>query len=103
MTSHTAKQITTMHILPNILRSKCNKRTKFGQLIEYNIRNIFLQNSCKKWGRVTISRLFLFFEKALYKVKAKDQQFSTWVHNKNNLHHISGCWSKDMPNFGSFM
>ena len=48
MTSHTAKQITTMQILKNVLRSKCNQTKKFGQLIEYNVRNIFLRNSCGK-------------------------------------------------------
>ena len=31
-----------------------------------------------------------FFEKALYKVKAKDQHLSTWVHSKIKLYHISG-------------
>ena len=35
------EQTITMHILPNISRNKRNKTTKFGQLIEYNIRNIF--------------------------------------------------------------
>ena len=34
-------QAIVMHILPNILRSKSNQTMKLGQLIEYNIRNIF--------------------------------------------------------------
>ena len=34
-----------MHILPNISRSKGNQKVKFGQLIEYNMRNIFVQTS----------------------------------------------------------
>ena len=42
MTSQTGKQIITIHILPNISRSKANQATKFGQLIEYNMRNVFL-------------------------------------------------------------
>ena len=29
-----------MHILSNILRSKGNQKMKFGQLIEYNLKNI---------------------------------------------------------------
>ena len=33
-----------MHILPNISRSKGNQTMKFGQLIEYNLRNILLKN-----------------------------------------------------------
>ena len=41
--SQTGKQITTMHILRNISRSKGNHAMKFGQLIKYNVRNNFLQ------------------------------------------------------------
>ena len=33
-----------MHVLPNILGRKGNHTMKFGQLIEYNIRNIFVKN-----------------------------------------------------------
>ena len=43
MTSQPGLQTIAIHILPNILRSKSNQTLKFGQLIEYNIRNIFLQ------------------------------------------------------------
>ena len=32
-----------IHILPNIARSRGNQATKFGQLIEYNMRNIFVE------------------------------------------------------------
>ena len=38
---------------------------KFGQLIEYNKNNVFLQRSCRKSGRETSSRP-LFFLKKLY-------------------------------------
>ena len=40
----TRKQIITIFILPNISRSKGNKTMKFGQLIESNVRNVFLKN-----------------------------------------------------------
>ena len=46
--SQTGKQITTMHILRNISRSKGNQAMKFGQLIRYNVRNNFLQKSFTK-------------------------------------------------------
>ena len=36
-------QTIAIHILPSISQSKGNQTTKFGQLIEYNKRNIFLQ------------------------------------------------------------
>ena len=51
------------YTLPNISRSKGNQTMKFGQVIEYNKRNIFLQKSRK--GRLDPS-LFLFFEKKVY-------------------------------------
>ena len=44
MTSQTEQQITTLHILFNISKSKCNETVRIGQLIEYNMRNIFLKN-----------------------------------------------------------
>ena len=48
-------------ILPNISQVKGNHTMKFGQLIEYNKRNIFLQKLCRKWAKETSSRpLFTF-------------------------------------------
>ena len=37
-----------MHIFPNISRSKGNQAMKFGQLIEYGMRNIFIEKSYTK-------------------------------------------------------
>ena len=48
MTSQSGQETITIHILHNILRSKENQAMKFGQLIEYNNRNIFLQKSYRK-------------------------------------------------------
>ena len=42
------KQIITIHILPNISRSKENQTMKFGNL-EYNMRSIFLEKCGKMW------------------------------------------------------
>ena len=57
MTSQPGKQTIATHILPNISRSKGNPTMKFGQLIEYNMRSIFLEKSCTKYGRKTIPGL----------------------------------------------
>ena len=43
MTSQTGQQIINIHTLPNISRSEGNQAMKFGQLIKYNVRNIFLR------------------------------------------------------------
>ena len=48
MTSQPGLQTIAIHILPNISQSKGNQIMKFGQLIEYNGRNIFLQILCRK-------------------------------------------------------
>ena len=44
MTPQTGKQIVTIYILLNITTGKGNQAINFGQLIEYNVKNIFLQN-----------------------------------------------------------
>ena len=48
MTSQPGKQTIAIHILPNISRRKGNQAMKFGQLIEYNMRNIFVEKSYTK-------------------------------------------------------
>ena len=47
-----------MHILPNMYRSKGNQTMKFGQLIECNLRNIFLDKSYTKCGGESSPRHF---------------------------------------------
>ena len=58
MTSQPGKQTIEIHILPNISRSKGNQTMKFGQLIECNMRNIFLEKSHTKCGGETSPRPF---------------------------------------------
>ena len=45
------------YTLPNISQSKYNETMKFGQVMEYNKKNIFLQKTRRKWGRETRSKL----------------------------------------------
>ena len=57
MKSQLGYQIIAIHILPYISRSKDNQAMKFGQLTEYNIRNIFVEKSDTKCAEVvTIPR-----------------------------------------------
>ena len=46
--SQPGKQTIAIHILPKISRIKGNQTMKFDQLIEYNMRNIFLEKSYTK-------------------------------------------------------
>ena len=64
MTSQPGLQTVAIHILPNISQSKGNQTMKFGQLIEYKKRNIFLQNYTENDAGRLVPGLFLFFEKA---------------------------------------
>ena len=47
-----------IHILPNISKRKGIQTTKFGQLMECNMRNIFLEKSYTKFGGETSPRPF---------------------------------------------
>ena len=48
--SQPGSQTIAIYILINISRSKGNQTMKCGQLIEYNMRNIFLEKSYAKFG-----------------------------------------------------
>ena len=65
MTSQPGLPTIAINILPSISQSKSNQTMKFGQLIEYKKRNIFLQKLCGKWGRETSSRPIFIFWKSL--------------------------------------
>ena len=58
MTSQTGLHTTTLHVLLNISKSKDNETIKFDQLIECNMRNIFLENSYTKCGEQACPRRF---------------------------------------------
>ena len=62
----------SIHLLPNISLNKDNSTMKFGQLMEYNKRNTFLQNTHRKLGRgfcyrkvskIFVPDLFIFLKK----------------------------------------
>ena len=52
------QQIFKMHILSNISRSKDSQIMKFGQLIEYNVKNIFFEKPYTQCGGEASSRPF---------------------------------------------
>ena len=56
--SKTGTQIITIHLLLNITRSKGNQTIKFGQSMEYNMRNIFPEKSNIKCGKEANPRPF---------------------------------------------
>ena len=58
MTSQPGKQTIATHILPHISRTKDSQTIKFGQLIEYNMRNVFLEKLYTKCDGETIQRPF---------------------------------------------
>ena len=58
MMSHPGLQTIAIQILPDISRSKGSQTMKFVQLIECNMRNIFLEKSYTKYGAETSPRPF---------------------------------------------
>ena len=58
MMSHPGLQTIVIQILPDILRSKGSQTMKFVQLIECNMRNIFLEKSYTKCGAETSPKPF---------------------------------------------
>ena len=71
LTAQFGKQIITIHILFNISRSKGSQIMNFGLLIEYNLRNIFLEKLCTTYGREASPRSL--YKKSKFNVSA-DQQ-----------------------------
>ena len=49
---------------------------KFGQVIEYNKRNIFFKNNAENETGSLVPDLFIFFIKAFHEVKASGLQFN---------------------------
>ena len=56
MTSQLGKQTITIHILPNISRSKDNQAMKVGQLIKYNMGIYYI--SLKNQAQNVVEKLF---------------------------------------------
>ena len=58
MKAQPVSQTVAIYISINISRSKRNQTMKFDQLIEYNIRNIYLRKPYKACGGEAIARPF---------------------------------------------
>ena len=58
MTLQLGKKTITIQLFPNISRCKGNQTMKFDQLIDCNMRNIFLEKSHAKCGGETTHRPF---------------------------------------------
>ena len=54
MTSQPCQQTIATHILKKISGSKGSQAMKSGQLIDYNMRNLFIEKSQPKSGEETI-------------------------------------------------
>ena len=74
MASQPEKQTIAVNMLPNISRSKGNQAKKFGQLIDNNMRNIFVEKSYTKCDGESIRKHFS--EKAKFSISL-DQQSKT--------------------------
>ena len=59
MMSRSGQKIIPGRILSNKTKRKGNPTMKFGQLIECNIRNIYLEKSCTKCGEKQVPNPFI--------------------------------------------
>ena len=85
MTSQPGKQTIAIHILPSISRRKGNQAMKFGQLIEYNMRNIFVKKSLIKCAVETIPRPLLLTNIKLFKKTKSDLELVSLPHFLHNI------------------
>ena len=104
MTSIIDQQIITIHILANISICKISQAIKLGQLWDITWEIFSFKNHGENKAESLVPELFLFFKKALYKVKASGHHFSfnifwytsTWTYNKSKL--ITFHWAITVGN-----
>ena len=80
---------------------------KFGQLIGFNNKNIFLQKLCRKWKKKTSSRPFFIFYKSFIWGKSKwsGAKFQyipialNLAYDKSKLYETLDYWSRDLLSF----
>ena len=65
MTSQPGKEAIAIYILVNVSKNKSNQAMKFGQFIEYVIRNIFLEKSYTKCGGKTFKKSILSISRSI--------------------------------------
>ena len=76
MTLQTRQQIITIHILPNISRSKHNAGPKFGQLIKHRGETLFFKNHAENEVGRLVPEHFSNFKKTLCNVQASGWHLS---------------------------
>ena len=87
MTSQPGKETVIVHIFPNISRIKDIEKIKYGHLIEYNMRNFFLEKSYTKcdqdWTYLGINNLefytvcFILYIENILKLSCKPPAFTS--------------------------
>ena len=102
MTSQPGKQIIALHILPNISRSKGSKTMKFGQLIDYNMKKIFVEILCTKYAGETIPRPLSKISKLSIALDQWFKVFNSLLLLYANLRAIEIQWNQAVGYFFSF-
>ena len=97
MTSQTAEQIMAIHELTKISRSKSNRKIKFGQLIECNMKNVFLEKLYAKCGKEASPRSFYKNSKLSISLAQWSEMFFSLflLYNQVEIYHNMlklGCW-----------
>ena len=78
MAAQPGKQTIAIHIFSYISRSKGNQTVKFGQLIEYNMRKIFLKKPYPKCGGETSPKPFS--KKSKLSISLDQKSYSVYLY-----------------------
>ena len=78
MTCKLGNKIIAIHMLPNISRSKGNQTMKFDHLIEYDMKNIFLENLYWKCSGETSPKPFSKKSKMSISLDRQSQILYSW-------------------------
>ena len=89
VTAWLANSIHIIHILPNVLWNKGNQTLKFGQLIECNMINIFLEKSCARCDGETSPRPF----SERLKLSISLDQYSKVCYSAFIVSQVEGHWN----------
>ena len=107
MTSQPRWHTIIIHTMSNISRNKNSRTMKFGRLIEYKQRKIFIQKIFTKWGRWTRTRPPFVFQNSF--ISCKSKWCVTWfqhtsialnlAYSKNKLYKTLDYWFRNILNF----
>ena len=101
MTSQPGKETNAIHILLNLIINKDRQKIKFGQLIEYDTRNIFLKSHAQNVEKLVPDPLLVFLLTRLW--RHRDVLFFYMNIKPDNVKKRKELFSWNKKHFSSFL